>query len=125
MTSLLISVLPLMGLGYLELFFTTKKNKKVQFCRSEVFLVKGVLKICSKFTGEYPCRSVISMKLLCSFTEITLRHGCCPVNLLHIFRTPFTKKISGWLLLISFSLEIRSSFAGLFLAENILLVDYI
>ena len=28
--------------------------------RSEVFLVKGVLKICSKFTGEHPCRSVIS-----------------------------------------------------------------
>ena len=25
---------------------------------SEVFLEKGVLKICSKFTGEHPCRSV-------------------------------------------------------------------
>ena len=30
----------------------------------EVFLKKGVLKICSKFTGEHPCRSVISIKLL-------------------------------------------------------------
>ena len=30
----------------------------------EVFLRKGVLKICSKFTGEHPCRSVISIKLL-------------------------------------------------------------
>ena len=29
----------------------------------EVFLVKGVLKICSKFTGEHPCRSLISIKL--------------------------------------------------------------
>ena len=29
----------------------------------EVFLRKGVLKICCKFTGEYPCRSVISIKL--------------------------------------------------------------
>ena len=29
--------------------------------------------------------------------EITLRHGCSPVNLLHIFTTPFTKNISGWL----------------------------
>ena len=28
------------------------------------FLREGVLKICSKFTGEYPCRSVISIKLL-------------------------------------------------------------
>ena len=37
-------------------------------CRSsppEVFLGKGVLKICSKFTGEHPCRSLISIKLLC------------------------------------------------------------
>ena len=31
----------------------------------EVFQEKGVLKICSKFTGEHPCRSVISIKLLC------------------------------------------------------------
>ena len=29
----------------------------------EVFLGKGVLKICSKFTGERPCRSAISIKL--------------------------------------------------------------
>ena len=28
----------------------------------EVFLRKGVLKICSRFTGEQPCRSVISIK---------------------------------------------------------------
>ena len=33
----------------------------------EVFLGKGVLKIYSIFTGEHPCRSVISMKLLCNF----------------------------------------------------------
>ena len=30
----------------------------------EVFLGKGVLKICSKCTGEHPCRSAISIKLL-------------------------------------------------------------
>ena len=29
----------------------------------EVFLGKGVLRICSKFTGEHLCRSVISIKL--------------------------------------------------------------
>ena len=46
---------------------------------SEVFLEKGVLKICSKFTGEHPWRSV---------------------NLLHIFRTPFPKNTSEWLLLV-------------------------
>ena len=26
-----------------------------------VFLKKGVLKICSKFTGEHPCRNAISI----------------------------------------------------------------
>ena len=30
----------------------------------EVFLEKGVLKICGKFTGSHTCRSVISLKLL-------------------------------------------------------------
>ena len=65
----------------------------------EVFLRKGVPKICGKFTGEHPCRSVISVKLLCNFIEIALRHGCSPVNLLHISRTPFPRNTSGWLLL--------------------------
>ena len=65
----------------------------------EVFLVKGILKICSKFTGEHLCRSAISIKLLCNFIEIALRHGCSTVNLLHIFRTRSLKNTSGWLLL--------------------------
>ena len=64
----------------------------------EVFLGKGVLKTCSKFR-ENPCRSAISAKLLCNFIEMALRHGCSPVNLLHIFRTPFPKNTSGGLLL--------------------------
>ena len=38
--------------------------------RPEVFLGKGVLKICSKFTGEYLSRSVISRKLQSNFIEI-------------------------------------------------------
>ena len=46
----------------------------------EVFLVKVFLNICSKFTGEHSCRSVISIKLLFNFIEIALRHGCSPVN---------------------------------------------
>ena len=65
----------------------------------EVFLREGALKICSKFTGEHPCRSVISIKLQSNFIEITFRHGCSPVNLLHIFRTPLPKNTSGWTLL--------------------------
>ena len=33
---------------------------------------KGVLKICSKFTGEHSCRNVISITLQSNFIEITL-----------------------------------------------------
>ena len=90
------------------------------FLGTDVFLGKGLLKICSKFIGEHPCRGAISIKLQsnmfsCSskftgehpcrgatsiklqsnFTEITLRHGHSPVNLLHISRTSFPKKTPG------------------------------
>ena len=36
---------------------------------------KGVLKICSKFTEEHPCRSAVSIKLRSNFFEIAHRHG--------------------------------------------------
>ena len=62
-----------------------------------MFLGKVVRKIFRIFTGEHPCRSVISIKLLYNFIEITLRHECSHVNLLHIFRTPLPKKASGGL----------------------------
>ena len=77
----------------INIFATTSSS------HSEMFLGKGVLKVSSKFTGEHSCRSVISIKLQSNFTEITLRHGCSPINLLHIFRTPFPKNTSWWLLL--------------------------
>ena len=41
----------------------------------------------------------LQRKIQSNFIEITLRHGCSPVNLLHFFRTPFHKNISGGLLL--------------------------
>ena len=34
-------------------------------------------------------------KVARNFIEIALRHGCSPVNLLHIFRTPFPKNTTG------------------------------
>ena len=34
----------------------------------------------------------ISIKLQSNIIEIALRHMCSPVNLLHIFRTPFSKE---------------------------------
>ena len=41
---------------------------------------------------------------------ITFRHEYSPVNLLHTFRTPFTRNTSGWLLLdnVKFCLLIMS-----------------
>ena len=38
--------------------------------------------------------------LLCNFIEIAFRHGCSPVNLLHIFKKPFPKNTSEGLLLM-------------------------
>ena len=67
--------------------------------RPEVFLGKGVLKICAKFMGEHPCQSGISIQS--NFIEITLRHRCSIANLLHFFRTAFPKNSSKRLLLIS------------------------
>ena len=65
----------------------------------EVFIGKSALKICSKFTGEHPCRSAISIKLQSNFIRITFWHGCSPIKLLRIFRAPFFKNTSGQLLL--------------------------
>ena len=72
---------------------------KFKSSRPEVFLGKGYLRICSKFKGKHPFRNVISIKLLCNFIEIALRHGCSPVNSLYIFRTLFLRNISRGLLL--------------------------
>ena len=44
--------------------------------------------------------SAFKTKLLFNFIEITLRHGCSPVNLLHIFKRPFLRNTSGRLLLL-------------------------
>ena len=99
------------------LFAENLVDDKYRSSHPEVFLREGFLKICSKFTGEHPCRSVISIKLFynfieitatllkshfgmgCNFIEIIVWHGCSSVNLVHPFRTPFYKNTSGGLLL--------------------------
>ena len=93
----------------------------------EMFYKKGVLRNFTKFTGkhlwqslffnkvadQHPCRSVISINLLCNFIEITLRHGwrsanllkkrlwqrCFPVYFVKFSRTYFLQNTSGQLLL--------------------------
>ena len=52
------------------------------------------------YRGIHPWRSANSIKLQNNFIYITLRHGCSPVNLLHIFRTAFLKNTSEGLLLL-------------------------
>ena len=61
----------------------------------EVFLGKGVLQLCSKFTKQL----AQLCNLQSNFIEITLRHGFSPVNVLYIFRISFPKNIFGRLLL--------------------------
>ena len=59
-----------------RLLWGIEKNGEIdKSSPSEVFLEKVVLEIWSKFTVEQPSRSVISIKLLWNFIEITLRHG--------------------------------------------------
>ena len=100
---------------------SSKKNCKLcvlsRSSPSEVFLRKGILKICRKFTGEHPCRSVISIKLQSNFIKIALRHRCSPVNLLQIFRTPFPRNTSGWLLLFTMSRKCLEGICTLQLAK--------
>ena len=76
--------------------FSTKHLQKQSFLD---VLEKDVLKICSKFTGEHPCESAISIKLLCNFIEITLQDLRSPVNVLHFSEHLFPKNTSGSLIL--------------------------
>ena len=72
--------------AHMELKETQRVSIRNRSSHPGVFLKKGVLKICSKAMQS-------------NFIEIALRHGCSPVNLLHIFRTPVPRNTSGWLLL--------------------------
>ena len=76
----------------------SQNKAKLSYCMRQpsvgVF-INTFLKICSKFTGENPCRSAISIKLQIKSIEITLQHGCSPVNSLYVFKTPLFKNTSG------------------------------
>ena len=67
-----------------------------------MFLRKGVLKICSKFTVEYPCQSVILIKLQKTllksyFGMVVLQWICCKLNntleLLYVAASDFQKVV--------------------------------
>ena len=60
-------------------------------------------------------QSLISIRLLWNFIEITLEYGCSPVNLLLIFRTPFHRNTSGELLLSIYIFPQKFSMVSKFL----------
>ena len=83
-------------------FLIVDGNKKV------LLFNETILNIIRNFipheTQKQPSRDVLRKR--CSENmqqiyrhEIAPRHGCSPINLLHIFRTPFPRNNSGWLLL--------------------------
>ena len=108
----------------LRIIMLTKHRTLLKTFRSsplETFLGKVVPKIWSRFTGEHACRGVISIKLQCNFIEITLRHECFPVNLLHLFRTTLPKNAYRGLFLNiahsfpdAYSLQLFLKFCNLF-----------
>ena len=68
---------------------------------------------------------MISIKFQSNFIEITLQHGCSPVNLLHIFRAPFRKNTAGGLLLTEFRQHVFSIKTVLSASTTIIIKRYI
>ena len=82
---------------------------RIRNSHSEMFLEKSVVKICSKFTGEQPCQSAISIKLQSNFGMGILLQVCCIFSEDLFLRTPldgffcrimsrmwFCDHINGW-----------------------------
>ena len=76
---------------------TVKTYKQKQSFKGA--LIKRCSEICSKFTEEHLCQSVIFMKIKSNFIEIRLLLECSFANLVHIFRTVSHKKTLRGLLL--------------------------
>ena len=83
------------GIDGLKLLQEKNNSKLLRFSfRWAPMLSKETLLKC-----EQPCSPRWAPKQS-NFIETTLWHGYSPVNLMHIFRTPFSKNTSGGLLLI-------------------------
>ena len=62
-------------------------------------------------------------KLQINFTEITLRHECCPVNFLHIFKAPFPNSTCGGSsqMMVSLIMKLAHSIFFFFIRQTTLL----
>ena len=79
----------------LKLIEMSKTEAAVQRC----FIRKRCSENMQQIYRRKPMLNSDLNKIASNFIEITLRHGCSPVNLLHNFKTPFPKNTSGGLLL--------------------------
>ena len=82
-----------------KLWLTLLKKSQSTLLNLQKQPSRGILKKrCSEKMQQIYSRTPMP-KLLCHFIEIALQHESSPVNLLHIFRTTFSKNTSVWLLL--------------------------
>ena len=79
--------------------FLLERGRNNRSSHPEVFLGKGanMQQNMQQMYGKAPMPKCDLQ--LCNFIEITLWHEYSPVNLQYIFRIPFPKNTSGWLLL--------------------------
>ena len=110
--------LTVLGNCYSQSFREISRNADA--CNFQKQPFRGVLsKRCSENMQQNyrrtPMQKCHFNKVAWNFIEITLRHGCSPGNFLDIFRTPFTKNTSGWLLLNFKTMALLCSFfSGIF-----------
>ena len=79
------------------IFWNFAESKTIRSSRPEGFLGKGVLKIRSKFTGDYPCWSAISIKFNNVFQSFSIKFffirtpldGCFWTIIEHCFKSFF------------------------------------
>ena len=93
--------------------YTTEKSEKL-FRTAVLQITCELLPLKSSLQEKQPFRGVFRRRLSenmlqiykrtpipkCDFNKVA-KHGCSPVSLLHIFRTPIYKNQSGWLLLFT------------------------
>ena len=76
------------------------------FSRNSYWFPQDLPQMRSSRPGMFLGRGVLS----CSFTEITLRYGCSPVNLVHNFKTPFPKSTPGLWLFICCKTKLKTKY---------------
>ena len=72
----------------LQNLIKTRLTPTFRSSQPEVFLGKVVQKICSKFTGEHPCRSCFATLLKLHFSMGVLLEICCIFSEHLFLRTP-------------------------------------